>query len=159
MKKQPFVLLVLLLTLTVMTPMKAESVATLQPDTPSAPIDFLLALTRDGIVKVSLSGATQLLIPDVGASYSLQVQNDNIYVSSQTRGGAILVYGFQGNLLRTISTPPQASQKHLTFVVLPGDRFALLDNDTDKVFFSDALGHLLATTIHPGHSGQSSPVC
>jgi hypothetical protein len=59
------------------------------------------------------------------------------------RGGNILVYDLQGNFLRTISIPSQASD-YLVFVTLPDERIALLDNWNDKIYFINSLGNLLA---------------
>ena len=106
---------------------------------------FLYVLTGDGIVEVSLTGSKQTIVGAHGESYSIEILNNELYVSEETRGGDILVYDLQGNYLKTIPIPPQASE-YLCFVTLPNERIALLDNSNDKVYFIDSSGSLLATT-------------
>jgi hypothetical protein len=99
----------------------------------------LYVLTRDGILKVSPTGESQLWTGKHTSSYALEIQNNTLYVA----GGGIVAYDLQGGAGKTIPRPPQTT--YLTFVVLPDDRFALLNNETDKVYFADSQGTLLAT--------------
>jgi hypothetical protein len=108
-------------------------------------VQHLYVLTRSGILEVSLVGGQRIIVNGHYDSYALKIMDDILYVTEKTRGGNIVAYDLEGHYRRTIPTPPQANS-YLTFVVLPDDKFALLDNSNDKVFFIDYEGNLIATT-------------
>jgi hypothetical protein len=101
-------------------------------------------LTKDEVVRVSLTGMKQTIIGSRGETDSIEILDNKLYVSDKRRGGNILVYDFEGSLLKTIPTPSEAS-KYLEFTILPDERIALLDNVYDKVYFINSSGSLLAT--------------
>ena len=105
---------------------------------------FFYTRTRDGVVKVSSTGSKDTIINQTDG-YGLEILDNEIYLNNQTRGADILVYDLEGNYLRTILTPSQASQ-YLDFVTLPDGRIALMDNANDKIYFVNSSGDLLATT-------------
>jgi sugar lactone lactonase YvrE len=144
MKVHSIILLILIIILTGAVPAQGQSARPVKQDTSVDSVEYLLALTRDGVVKVAFNGDMQLIIPGVGAGRGLEVLNDRIYVTDQLWGSSIHVYDLQGQSIRTISTPPEASQ-YMDFVVLPDERIALLDNRQDKVYFTNESGQLLAT--------------
>ncbi len=118
----------------------------------------LYVLTQSGILTVSTAGTQQMLIDAHYDSYAIEVRDNTLYATSDRRGGDIVAYDLEGNHLKTIPTPLQA-QDYLTFVALPGERFALLDNVNDKVFFIDDEGHLLATAnLKPVKDGTAQTV-
>jgi hypothetical protein len=86
------------------------------------------------------------MIIDKTDGQALEILSNEVYLNDQTFGGDILVYDLEGKYLRTIPTPPQASE-YLHFVTIPDGRIALLDNVDDKIYFVDSSGNLLATTI------------
>ncbi len=118
----------------------------------------LYVLTQSGILAVSTAGSPQMLIDGHKDSYAIEVRDKTLYATSKTHGGDIVAYDLQGHYVKTIPTPSQA-QDYLTFVALPGERFALLDNTNDKVFFIDDEGHLLATAkLRPVKDGSAQYV-
>lgn len=106
--------------------------------------DFYV-LTNEGVIKVSSIGTKETIIAAYGESRSIEILNNELYVSNETHGGDILVHDLDGNYLRTIPTPSQVTQ-YLEFVTLPDGRIALLDNINDKIYFIDSSGNLLTTT-------------
>ena len=118
----------------------------------------LYVLTRSGILAVSTAGTPRMLVDAHYGSYAIEVRDNTLYATSKTRGGDIVAYDLQGHHLKTIPTPPPA-QDYLTFVALPGKRFALLDNVNDKVFVIDDEGYLLATVnLKPVKDGSAQNV-
>ncbi len=118
----------------------------------------LYVLTQSGILAVSTAGTPRMLIDAHYDSYAIEVRDNTLYTTSKTHGGDIVAYDLQGHYLKTIPTPSQA-QDYLTCVALPGERFALLDNANDKVFFIDDEGHLLATAkLRPVKDGSAQNV-
>jgi hypothetical protein len=117
----------------------------------------LYVLTRSGIRTVSATGAHKLLIDEHKNSRAIEIRDRMLYATADTRGADIWAYDLQGQYLKTIGPPPEAKD-YLTFVALPEDRFALLDNLNDKVFIIDDGGSLLATVPirpYPDNSAQS----
>ncbi|UCD00281.1 MAG: hypothetical protein JSW66_10440 [Phycisphaerales bacterium] len=104
----------------------------------------LYVLTRGGIQTVSSAGDEQPFIDGHKSSYAIEIRDQVLYATEGTRGADILGYDLQGQYVTAVPTPSEAKD-YLTFVALPGERFALLDNVNDKVFFIDAAGSLLAT--------------
>ncbi|MHC4500617.1 MAG: GLUG motif-containing protein, partial [Planctomycetota bacterium] len=94
-----------------------------------------------GILEVSLAGDQQIIV-DGRYGSTIKIKDNILYT---IRGGDIVAYDLEGRYLRTIPTPPQADD-YLDFVALPGEKFALLDNENDKVLFSDDEGNVIATT-------------
>lgn len=121
---------------------KHLNIFSVEPNT-SRPDIYIL--TSSGIVRVSLAGEKKTIIKAHRDAYSLEIQDNNIYVSEKTRGGDIIVYDLEGNYIKTISIPSQANQ-YQDLTTLPDGRIALSDNDDDNVFFIDSSGNLLATT-------------
>lgn len=105
---------------------------------------FFYTRTRDGVVRVSSMGSKEIIINQT-IGHGLEILDNKIYINNQTYGASILVYDLKGNYLRTIPTPPQASQ-YLDFVALPDGRIALMDNINDRIYFVNSSGNLLATT-------------
>lgn len=124
------------------------------PDPQVVPGKALYVLTRSGIVHVSLTGAQQMLLDAHQTSRDLEIRDNTLYVTDKTRGGDIVVYDLQGNYRQRIAVRLQAGE-YTRFVVLPDERFALLDNTNDRVFFIDNQGNLLGTTPIQDPRGSS----
>jgi hypothetical protein len=104
----------------------------------------LYLLTRDGIRSVSATGTHDLLISGHDSSNAIEIRNQILYATRGERGTDIMAYTLQGDFLKAMPTPPEAAA-YLTFVSLPDERFALLDNVNDKIFIINSTGGLLAT--------------
>ncbi len=112
---------------------------------PAPPTATLYTVGAAGIHTVSLTGEVQHLLAAHQDSEGLEIRDNRLYVTEKTRGGDLFVYDLAGHYIESIPTPAAAGQ-YLDFVALPERRFALLDNQNDKVFFIDDGGRLLATT-------------
>jgi hypothetical protein len=100
---------------------------------------ILYTSTRDGVIRVFLNGSKQIL-EHVRSGYSLEILGNRIYVNQYP--GYISVYTTEGVFLKNINIPSSVSY-FITFVVLPDERIALLDNENDKVYFIDSLGNFI----------------
>ncbi|RSN73423.1 PKD domain-containing protein [Candidatus Methanodesulfokora washburnensis] len=100
---------------------------------------ILYTSTRDGVIRVFLNGSKQIL-EHVRSGYSLEILGNRIYMNQYP--GYISVYTTEGVFLKNINIPSSVSY-FITFVVLPDERIALLDNENDKVYFIDSLGNFI----------------
>jgi len=112
---------------------------------------ILYLATENGLIAVGESGQHDVTVGGVRGSYSLQVSEGKLYASSG-RGTRIRSYSLEGELLHEFAVPDQA-KGYLTFTCLPGDRFALLDNQKTEVHFVDHTG-ILITTVQMGTPGR-----
>jgi len=112
--------------------------------TATVPRPSLYTRTNAGIVRVSLAGEKRFVIADYHlGSYSIEILNDELYVD---RWGLrrIEVYSLNGDYRRAVSIPPEVGY-YYRFVIVPDGRIALLDNQSDRMYFISPLGTLLAT--------------
>jgi hypothetical protein len=111
---------------------------------PASTTATLYTVGSAGIHTVSLDGDVQHLLASHQDSEGLEIRDNRLYVTEKTYGGDLFVYDLAGRYLESIPTPATAG-KYLDFVALPERRFALLDNQSDRAFFIDDSGRLLAT--------------
>lgn len=131
--------------------MIAVNAPAVRADLPSSAQFF--TSTDSGVVKVFANGTVQPLT-GVSSGYSLELLDGKLYVNQQH--SRIRVYTADGVYVKNISVP--SGVQYLTFVVLPDERIAFLDNDDDKVYFVSPSGTLLATvnlTAEPNTSLQN----
>jgi hypothetical protein len=99
-------------------------------------------ITGDGVVRVFLNGSIQIFKHFTPVGYSLDILGDKLYVIRDSKH--ISVYTINGVFLRDI-TIPSPVKYFLSFVILPDERIALLDNSYDKVYFIDSFGKFITS--------------
>jgi len=109
---------------------------------PPSPYETALyTSTHDGVARIFSDGSKQTF-EHIKSGYSLEILGDKLYVNQYS--GYISVYTTEGVFLRNI-TIPSSVPYFLTFVVLPDERIALLDNYFDKVYFIDSSGAFITS--------------
>ena len=101
----------------------------------------LYTSTGDGVVRIFLDGSKQIF-EHIKSGYSLEILGDKLYVNQYS--GYISVYTTEGVFLRNIAIPSSVTH-FITFVILPDERIALLDNQYDKVYFLDSSGNFITS--------------
>jgi len=99
----------------------------------------LYTSTGSGVARIYPNGSVEIL-QGISSGYSLEILNNKLYVN---KGSKIMAYTLDGVNVKNISTPSNVS--FLTFVVLPDERVALMDNENDKIYFVNSTGALIAT--------------
>ncbi|MEW5874851.1 MAG: hypothetical protein AB1752_06690, partial [Candidatus Zixiibacteriota bacterium] len=105
--------------------------------------------TRDGMIAVDMEGDTATFIE---SARWVEIRDGHVYTGSSS----IDEYDFNGTFLRNIRLP--AGVSHYGWAALPGERFAMLNNWNDTVYFVDDEGNLLAARgmlIEPNESLQN----
>jgi len=101
----------------------------------------LYTSTGDGVARIFSNGSRQIF-EHIKSGYSLEILGDELYVNQYS--GCISVYTIEGVFLRNIAIPSSVTY-FITFVVLPDERIALLDNQYDKVYFLDSSGNFITS--------------
>ncbi len=113
----------------------------------------LFTSTDSGVVRVFANGTVQPLT-GISSGYSLELLDGKLYVNPSFN--RLKVYTTDGAYVKNISVP--SGVQYLTFVVLPDERIAFLDNAGDRAFFVSPAGTLLTTvnlTAEPNDSLQN----
>ncbi|MHC4208018.1 MAG: NHL repeat-containing protein [Planctomycetota bacterium] len=105
--------------------------------------NMLYLATANGLTRLDESGQHDVIVGGVTNSYCLQVSEGKLYASAG-RGTWIRSYSLAGEPLREFAVPDEA-KGFLDFACLPGDRFALLNNRKDQIYFVDHAGTLITT--------------
>ncbi len=105
-----------------------------------SPLPEFFTSTRRGVVRIFSNGSKQIF-EDIHSGYSLEILDDKLYANRNYN--YISVYTKDGVYLKNVSIPSPVT--YLTFVVLPDERIAFLDNHLDKVHFLNSSGNLIAS--------------
>lgn len=96
--------------------------------------------TSSGVARIYPNGSVEIL-QGIRSGMSIEILNNKLYVNKAS--DKIMAYTLDGTNIKNISIPSSAS--FLTFVVLPDERVALMDNLNDKIYFVNSTGALVAT--------------
>jgi hypothetical protein len=106
---------------------------------PEAGLRFLVA-TQDGILAVDRDASFEFFITG-RAHREVEVSGDRVYTVEIS---GIDEWDLDGSHVRHIPIPDAPTGCGWQFAALPGDRFALMSNSLDSIYFIDDAGNLLA---------------
>jgi hypothetical protein len=112
----------------------------------------LLVATDRGLTAIRLDGSSFVLRPDLRKD--VEVVERRIYCLKHIYGpDTLFEISLQGETVRSIPIPAEIPYPYRN-VAIPDGRFALLDNDGDRIDFIDSEGNLLQTVMMPDPSPE-----
>jgi len=112
----------------------------------------LLVATDRGLTAVHPDGSSFVLRPDLRKD--VEVVEQRIYCMKHWYGpDTLFEVGLQGETIRTIPIPEDIPHPYRN-VAIPDGRFAILDNEYDRIDFIDSDGSLLETVMMPDPSPE-----
>ncbi|MCF8364298.1 MAG: hypothetical protein K9H16_00860 [Bacteroidales bacterium] len=111
-------------------------------------MEYLIVSAYDGVYKVDKYGNSSYFS---SGCYDIEIFDNYIYTLTSDY---VKKYSINGNLIASIPIASQVDYK-IAFVVIPNQGFAFLDNQYDKVYFTDFNGNYITEVSMPNANSAS----